>query len=64
MHAQFDMLLLVLEPTKKGIEVRKQYVHLTQSAGVYDQLFVLGNKCFDQADQNFLRREIPEEKLI
>ena len=64
LHAQFDMLLLVLEPTRKGIEVRKQYAHLTQSAGVYDQLFVLGNKCFDQADLDFLRREIPEEKLI
>ena len=42
LHAQFDLLLLVLEPTQKGKEVWKQYARLAQAAGVYDQLLHLG----------------------
>ena len=64
LHAQFDLLLLVLEPTQKGKEVWKQYARLAQAAGVYDQLFALGNKCFDQEDQLFLSAALPSEKLL
>ena len=64
LHAQFDLLLLVLEPTQKGKEVWKQYARLAQAAGVYDQLFALGNKCVDQEDQLFLSAALPSEKLL
>lgn len=64
LHAQFDLLLLVVEPTQKGTEVWQQYAGLAQAGGVYDQLFALGNKCFDQEDLLFLSAALPSEKLL
>ena len=64
LHAQFDMLLLVVEPTKKGLEVWQQYANLANSAGIFDQLFVVGNKCLDAADEEFLQSMLPQEKLL
>lgn len=64
LHAQFDMLLLVVEPTKKGLEVRQQYADLAKSAGIFDQLFAVGNKCLDAADEEFLQSMLPQEKLL
>lgn len=64
LHAQFDMLLLVVEPTKKWIEVRNQYDQLSKQAGIDHQLFVVGNKCFDKNDQDFLSFALPKEKLL
>lgn len=64
LHAQFDMLLLVVEPTKKGIEVWTQYAQLAKDAGVENQLFVIGNKCFDKEDERFLQSFLPTEKLL
>lgn len=64
LHAQFDMLLLVVEPTKKGLEVWQQYADLAKSAGIFDQLFVVGNKCLDATDEEFLQSTLPQEKLL
>ncbi|MEK7187281.1 MAG: ATP-binding protein [Patescibacteria group bacterium] len=64
LHAQFDLLVLVVEPTKRGLEVFKQYKELSQGAGVHDALFVIGNKVRSEDDEEFLRKHIPPEKLL
>lgn len=64
LHAQFDIILLAVEPTKKWIEVRNQYAQLARIAGVYDQLYVIGNKCHDEEDKAYLQQHIPSDKLL
>ena len=64
LHAQFDMLVLAVEPTKRGIEVFAQYKELAEGAGVCDSLFVVGNKVRSEADAEFLQKSIPSDKLL
>lgn len=64
LHAQFDVIILVVESTRRSIEVFNQYIGLSKSAGVDKNLFVLGNKIFSKEDKDFLVKSIPKEKLI
>lgn len=64
LHAQFDLLVLTVEPTKRGLEVFEQYRKLAEEAGVYESLFVVGNKVRSEADETFIKRNIPTEKLV
>lgn len=62
LHAQFDMVVLVMEPTKRGIEVWRQYQQLAQKAEVADHLFALGNKC-QHDDAEFLQQQLGKSLL-
>jgi len=64
LHAQFDLVCFVAEPTKKGIEVFNSYRGLAEKAGVLDTVIVIGNKIREIADEGFLRKEIPKDKLF
>lgn len=64
MHAQFDLLVLAVEPTKRGIEVFEQYKVLAEAAGTEDGLFVVGNKIRSLEDVEFIKKYIPESKLL
>ena len=64
LHAQFDLLVLVVEPTKRGIEVFNQYKELATEAGVYGSLCVVGNKVRNEADMAFIQEHVPKEKLL
>lgn len=64
LHAQFDMLAIVVEPTKRGVEVYKQYQKLANDAGVGDNLFAVGNKIRNEADKSFIKKYIPENRLL
>jgi CO dehydrogenase maturation factor len=64
LHAQFDLLVLVVEPTKRGLEVFEQYKKLAMSAGIYDSLSVIGNKVRNENDKKFIENHIPKEKLL
>ena len=64
LHAQFDLLVLTVEPTQRGLEVFEQYRKLAEEAGVYDSLFVIGNKVRSETDEEFIKKHISAEKLI
>jgi len=64
LHAQFDMIVLAVEPTKLGLEVFNQYKKLADDAGVGDLLFAVGNKTRNDTDENFIIKHIPKDKLI
>lgn len=64
LHAQFDLLVLVVEPTKRGLEVFEQYKELGINAGIYENLFVIGNKIRNENDREFIEQHIPKEKLL
>ena len=58
LFAQFDALILVVEPTRRGIEVFEQYKKLAKSAGIENCLKVVGNKVEDEFDSQFLRENL------
>lgn len=64
LHAQFDALVLAVEPTQRGVEVFRQYAGLAKSAGVLDRLLVVGNKVRDAEDAAFLATVIPPEHFM
>ncbi len=64
LHAQFDILFLSVEPTRRGVDVYNQYIELAKAAGVDNLLFVIGNKIKNEKDKNFLKSFIPENKIV
>jgi CO dehydrogenase maturation factor len=64
LHAQFDLLVLIIEPTRKGLEVFKQYWELAKRAKIEDQIVVIGNKIKDKSDKDFLKENIPSKLLF
>ena len=64
LHAQFDLLVIVVEPTKRSIEVFNQYLTLAKEAGVADSLVAIGNKMKSTEDRVFISEAIPTEKLV
>jgi CO dehydrogenase maturation factor len=64
LHTQFDLTVLVVEPTKRSLEVWEKYQELAKDAGIYDHVFVVGNKVRDERDANFIASHVPSEKLL
>ncbi len=63
LHAQFDAIVLVVEPTPEGVSVFKQYIELAEVAGVQEYIYALGNKVDDDEDISYLKEHIGD-KLI
>jgi CO dehydrogenase maturation factor len=64
LHAQFDLVVLAVEPTWRGIEVYAQYAALAKNADCLDSLAVVGNKIRTKADEEFIASRIPRERLL
>ncbi len=61
LHAQFDAIVLVVEPTPEGLGVYDQYHSLALSAGIWDRVIVLGNKVEDREDVEYLKKHIGDK---
>lgn len=64
LHMQFDTIFIVVEPTLESVEVFDQYKKLAQHSGVYQNIFVVGNKIEDESDIEFLTQRIGKDKFI
>lgn len=64
MHIQFDLLVLCVEPTWRGVEVYKQYKSLAQEAGVGSSLVVIATKTMTEADRAYIHANIASEDLV
>lgn len=64
LHIQFDIIVLVVEPTRRGLEVFNNYIELAKSAGIEDSVFVVGNKINSEIDREFLEQNIPKDNLL
>lgn len=64
LHAQFDMIVLVVEPTKKSLEVYEQYKRLAEEAGIWQTVFVVSNKIFSAKDAEFIAANVDSTKLL
>ncbi len=63
LHAQFDLIVLVVEPTPEGIKVYEQYKELSQEARVFENVAVVGNKVDCKHDREYLEENIESEIL-
>jgi CO dehydrogenase maturation factor len=64
LHAQFDMTIFVVEPTRRSLEVCEQYMDLATKAETSNQLFIIGNKVRNHEDIQFISDHLPNEKLL
>jgi CO dehydrogenase maturation factor len=64
LHAQFDMLCLIVEPTKRSIEVFEHYLRLATEARTESGLVVVANKIRNEKDKEFIKQNIPQDKFI
>ena len=63
LHAQFDLIVVVVEPTPEAVSVACRYRDLAAAAGIGDLVGFLGNKVADEEDLDYLRRELGEPPL-
>ena len=63
LHAQFDLIVVVVEPTPESVTVARRYRELAAAAGIDDLLAFVGNKVADDVDLDYLRRELGAEPL-
>ena len=61
LHAQFDLIVLVVEPTPEGVKVYEQYRELSREAGVFENVAVVGNKVDCKHDREYLKENIDSE---
>lgn len=63
LHAQFDLIVMAVEPTLESVTVAKQYQQLAKSGGVEPYLSFIGNKVEDGEDEQYLRQELGEQLI-
>ncbi len=64
LHTQFDVIVLVVEPTLRGIGVYHQFDELSKQANTNSHIVVIGNKVQSEKDEAFLRLHIQKEMLL
>lgn len=64
LHAQFDLTCLIVEPTKRSIEVYEKYKSLAQEAGTLENLRVIGNKVRNETDIAFIQTHCDEKTVL
>lgn len=64
LHAQFDLTCFIVEPTMRSIEVYNKYIDLATKSGISDGVRVIGNKIRNNKDRDFIKSQIPENKII
>jgi CO dehydrogenase maturation factor len=63
LHAQFDVIVVVAEPTPESVSVARRYRELAGAAGVLDAVAIVGNKVADRFDLDYLERELGVEPI-
>lgn len=58
LHAQFDLIAVVVEPTPESATVARRYRELAAAAGVGDAVVLVSNKVTDAADRDWLAGEL------
>ncbi len=64
LHAQFDHILFVAEPTEESILVWQQYIQLAKAANIDSGLHVIVNKVESSDDLEFIYQHIDKQKII
>ncbi|MFG2085436.1 hypothetical protein [Spirillospora sp. NPDC048824] len=62
LFTRFDVMFLVVEPTRKGVAVYRQYIEYARDFGV--KIAVVGNKVQTNDDESFLRAQVGDDLLV
>ncbi len=57
-----DINVFIVEPTKKGISVYKDFNDIASKLGI--KTYVIGNKVTDKEDEDFLIKEVGKENIL
>lgn len=57
LHAMFDVIFMIAEPTVESVTVVKQFMQLAKSAGVADRVKIIANKIEDTDDLAYIADE-------
>jgi CO dehydrogenase maturation factor len=63
LYVLFDAIFMVVEPTPESVGVFTQFKHLAEKAGMFDNVFVIGNKVQDEDDIAYIQQSVGD-KLI
>ncbi len=64
LYLQFDLLVLVLEPTSKSIQVYNQYLEISNKSDIWNNLYVIGNKIDTKSDNDYITNNIQKDKYL
>ncbi|MCX7928819.1 MAG: hypothetical protein N2558_04015 [Patescibacteria group bacterium] len=64
LYAQFDILIVVVEPSRASFEVFDQYLDLAKEADIQDLIRVVGNKARSDDDVKYILKLIPKKYLL
>lgn len=59
-----DLLVFVVKPEREGVSVMKRFLDLAEAAGISDHVVIVGNQVGSKIQEDFLRGEIPADKLM
>lgn len=62
LHLAYDLNVFIVEPTEKSVKVFHDFVGLAPHLA--ERTFVVANKVDGQKDEEFLKRNIPADKLL
>lgn len=61
LHAMFDIIYMVVEPTPESVAVSRQFMGLAKNAGVADQVRSIANKVEDADDVSYIVQETGQQ---
>ncbi len=59
-----DILVFVVKPEREGIDVMHRFLSLAEAANIGDQVVIIGNQASHKTQIDFLKREVPTDKLL
>lgn len=63
LHAQFDLVCLVVEPTKESVSLAKDYLYLAEKGGVMKFMGIVANKIEDTEDIRYIEKELSQRVI-
>lgn len=63
LHAQFDLVCLVVDPSRESVNMARDYLNLAQKAGVIEFVSIIGNKIEDETDVEYIEKELGQKVL-
>jgi len=58
-----DAMIVVVEPGRRSLQTARTISRLAADIGI-EEVYIVGNKVRDQADQNFIAENLPEFKIL
>ncbi len=63
LHASFDLVCLVVEPTAESVSLAREYLSLAESGKVLKYICIIGNKIEDDEDVAYIEAELGHRVL-